>query len=130
MQDIGIYIDTQLSENRGFWELRQVQSAEAAKLITDITSKAQGVFLWVTLVVHLLARQLRDGGSVSELQRTLENLPGHLSSFYDHIWNRTEPKYRVEVSQLLYLKLVSPLCHLPLYAPTLSIPWRLTSPPH
>ena len=119
MRDIGIYIDTQLSENQGFWELRQVQSTEAAKLITDITSKAQGVFLWVTLVVLLLARQLRDGGSVSELQETLENLPDDLSSFYDHIWSRIEPQYRTEASQLLYMKLVSPSCQLPLYAPTL-----------
>jgi len=63
-------------------------------LIKDIGKRAQGVFLWVRLVV----RSLRDGiineDSVSLLQERLRAIPSDLEEFFDQIIGSVEEIYR------------------------------------
>jgi hypothetical protein len=117
--DIRTFVGDQLSENEGFREIQELQQSEATELIAEVTSKAQGVFLWVTLVVRMLSKQLRDGDNLCELRKTLKDLPDDLSRFFQDIWSRIEPNYLKEASQLFQIKEASKACGLILYASTL-----------
>lgn len=54
-------------------------------LVSLIMSKANGVFLWVALVVKSLREGLENGMSCSELTREVDVLPEQLESLYKHI---------------------------------------------
>lgn len=54
-------------------------------LVSLIMSKANGVFLWVALVVKSLREGLEDGLSCSDLTQEVDILPDQLESLYKHI---------------------------------------------
>ncbi|KAK7698772.1 hypothetical protein SLS64_012253 [Diaporthe eres] len=54
-------------------------------LVSLIMSKANGVFLWVALVVKSLREWLEDGLSCSDLTQEVDVLPDQLESLYKHI---------------------------------------------
>lgn len=54
-------------------------------LVSSIMSKADGVFLWVALVVKSLREGLEDGLSCSDLAQEVDILPDQLESLYKHI---------------------------------------------
>jgi hypothetical protein len=55
------------------------------ELISGVVDKAQGVFLWGTLVVGELVKQMGEGGTESELTALLSSLPEDLRGLYDRI---------------------------------------------
>lgn len=54
-------------------------------LVSSIMNKANGVFLWVALVVKSLREGLENGLSCSDLTREVDILPDQLESLYRHI---------------------------------------------
>ena len=52
----------------------------AKNLVDSITARAEGVFLWVRLVVDRLIAD--ENGSVESLEETLAELPGQLEDYY------------------------------------------------
>lgn len=56
-------------------------------LISLIMNKANGVFLWVALVVKSLREGLENGMSCSDLTQDVDILPEQLESLYKHILN-------------------------------------------
>lgn len=54
-------------------------------LVSLIMNKADGVFLWVALVVKSLREGLENGLSCSDLTREVDILPDQLESLYRHI---------------------------------------------
>lgn len=54
-------------------------------LVSLIMEKADGVFLWVALVVKSLREGLENGQSCSDLTREVDILPDQLESLYRHI---------------------------------------------
>jgi len=73
-----------------------------AELLPDIVRRAQGVFLWVRLVLEDLTRAV-DAGQVlaSELQKVLDSLPDELDDYYDTIVNRIPKSSRWDAYVLL-----------------------------
>lgn len=65
----------------------QHASAEESfeNLVSLIMSKANGVFLWVALVVKSLREGLDDGLSCSDMTQEVDILPDQLESLYKHI---------------------------------------------
>jgi hypothetical protein len=51
-----------------------------------ILTTADGVFLWVRLVIDELEQRVRNGSSISKLLGLLKSLPKDLESFYEHIF--------------------------------------------
>lgn len=69
--DIYHFIDAKLKCNQNFIEL-EVPEGGRKSLISKVAARADGVFLWVSLVVNLLDDACDDGDDFSELERKIE----------------------------------------------------------
>lgn len=70
--------------------------------------RAEGVFLWVFLVVRDQIHGLRNGDSPEQLEERLKNLPSEVEGVYAHMLSQIEKYYRREASQLLQIALHNP----------------------
>jgi hypothetical protein len=70
------------------------------QLIVDIGDRAQGVFLWVYLVVRSLRDGLADGDDVSMLQKRLQSLPTDLELYFKHILASVDPIHKEKVGSM------------------------------
>jgi hypothetical protein len=54
------------------------------RLIRAIIGKAEGIFLWVSLVVKQMRDQLENGADIAALMQLVDSLPDELDSLYEH----------------------------------------------
>jgi hypothetical protein len=66
----------------------------------NIIWKAEGVFLWVRLVVKSLIDGLRNGDELSVLQQRVDELPADLEKLYRHILQRIPGRYQIGSARL------------------------------
>ena len=74
-------------------------------LVQEIVQMADGVFLWVFLVVRSLRRGMTNLDTPRELQARLRELPPDLEQFFQHILDASEPIYRHQASKLYLILL-------------------------
>jgi energy-coupling factor transporter ATP-binding protein EcfA2 len=67
-------------------------------LISEIANRAQGVFLWVFLVVQSLREGLDNGDSISILEIRLRRLPTDLELFFKHIIRSVDMVYQKQMA--------------------------------
>jgi hypothetical protein len=67
---------------------------ETEQLVHDILLKANGVFLWVNLVVKSLREQLESGDKLPALHKSLESLPSKLEELYGHLLDSINEVFR------------------------------------
>lgn len=84
--DMELYVTTKFKENRGFAELVKIHPEETQGLLAEIAEKANGVFLWLSLVVKSLLEGLSEGDGLRELREAFEALPDELEALYSFIW--------------------------------------------
>ena len=101
-RDITIYTEDTLSKHPSFSQLVS-QDPGYATLIADITSAAEGVFLWVYLACNSLLNGLSNADRVSDLQGRLMRLPRELDEMYMHILSTIELEYRKNTARSLLL---------------------------
>jgi hypothetical protein len=94
-KDIETYVRRLLEENSKFKRV-QSQDPRCNKIVEDVVKRAQGVFLWVYLVVDSLLKGLIDGDDISDMQRRLDHLPSDLEEYFEHIIRTIEQFYREE----------------------------------
>ena len=102
--DIRVYTFSRLTvaQDRGKSRL----SAEMLEsLVTQITEKAQGVFIWVRLVTDQLTKDLRDGTPFKTLIRRIADMPEELEDLYDKILVRIDQAYAKESSVMFQMVL-------------------------
>ena len=77
----------------------------------QVINKARGVFIWVRLVVDILAKGVRDGTPLAVLQDTVSQLPEELKDLYSHTLRRIDSEYATEAYIMLQIALcsISPL---------------------
>ncbi|GAB1316347.1 hypothetical protein MFIFM68171_06557 [Madurella fahalii] len=102
-RDIRRFVHAEFDHNPAFTVLREVFPAEADKLLKDIVEKAEGVFLWVSLVVRSLLSTLIDTPSIPHLQKVLAETPGDIMGLYDSIWKSIPPDKRTSASNIFQL---------------------------
>ncbi len=69
-------------------KLRHVDREEDQMILAEsIVKNAEGIFVWVTLVVKRIREQIENGACPETLQRELGALPKELDSLFDHILN-------------------------------------------
>ncbi|KAF5020032.1 hypothetical protein F66182_7968 [Fusarium sp. NRRL 66182] len=90
-RDIDAYIKGHFESCLAFREWRALSPNDAEKLQKDLSEKAQGVFLWVYIVVRDLIIHLTRGKSLHELHFTLENLPTDIMKLYTKMDASLEP---------------------------------------
>jgi len=106
-QDISQYVEDKLGNHRHMARLALKNPDQARRLVSEIVTKANGVFLWVKLVVKSLLQGLRDQNRITDLQRRLRHLPADLEALYDHMLQKTDPFYLEQASQIFQIVLVA-----------------------
>ncbi|KAN0112561.1 hypothetical protein V8E51_005512 [Hyaloscypha variabilis] len=100
--DVKKYVEDVLGGEPRFRRL-QNRDARAVNVIQEIVDKAQGVFLWVFLVVRSLIRGLIDDNDVSILQERLDILPTQLEEYFRHMLEKIEDVYQERTAQIFQL---------------------------
>lgn len=77
------------------------------QLAGEVTQKANGVFIWVKLVVNDLVEAVIDGSSVTQLKRVLSSLPDDLMQLYRRIIQKRKQAYLEEAYVMFQLVLHS-----------------------
>ncbi|VUC24773.1 unnamed protein product [Clonostachys rosea] len=81
------------------------QSAEYVQLLSDVSEKSSGVFLWVVLVVMSLIEGLMNGENPVELRQRLDQLPPDLEDLYMQMLEKIPPHYQQQASNIFNMVL-------------------------
>lgn len=101
--DIKRYTEETLNGDNKMRDLLQKEPQRAASLVKSIIDKADGVFLWVNLVVRSLLTGLGNRDAISHLARGLDSFPPDLENFYAYILSSIDPIYKEEMSKIFQL---------------------------
>jgi hypothetical protein len=77
-------------------------------IIEEISKRAQGVFLWVRLVVRSLRDGLRNDDPISLLRKRLEALPTDLEGFFEHIFRSVDEVYQESMACTFLVAMTAP----------------------
>lgn len=89
--DIRNYVNDNLKVSQRYQRLSLQEPVKALSLVEEIVSKADGVFLWVKLVVRSLLSGLGKHDDISDLQHRLRLLPTDLEKLYELMLHRIDP---------------------------------------
>ncbi|KAK5721184.1 hypothetical protein LTR17_014825 [Elasticomyces elasticus] len=112
--DISLYVRDTLAADQRFLRLR-ARDERCTGIVQEITTKAQGVFLWVFLVIRELMKGLTNDDNYSTLQRRLRSLPPDLETFFKHMFDHLDNFYSVETERIFRVMLEAEQC-MPLLA--------------
>ena len=101
--DIEYFTSSKLYNSDLFKRLAEKESTIAHALVFEIVEKADGVFLWVRIVVMSLLRGLRSRDGISDLQRRLLLLPRDLESLYEHMMELIDTVHQEHASQIFQI---------------------------
>ncbi|KAI0415959.1 hypothetical protein F5X98DRAFT_206355 [Xylaria grammica] len=101
--DIKKYVASRFGAEPLFQNLRDQEEQYADALVESVVSVAQGVFLWVALVVSSLISGLSSGDRISDLEERLALLPPDLEGLYEKILLSLDPFYLEHAAQLFSL---------------------------
>lgn len=76
-------------------ELVPTLSESAARFLLDLVCKAEGVFLWLFLVLRRLGPRVRFAKTFDDLSPHLESFPSELEAYLrDHVYSRIKASWR------------------------------------
>ncbi|KAN0102137.1 hypothetical protein V8E51_012647 [Hyaloscypha variabilis] len=101
--DIQLYIKDRLVSHKKMQDLIAKEPFKAQELINEIQESANGVFLWVEIVVTSLISGLGNLDHISDLRRRLRLLPKSLEKLFEHMISKVDEAYIEESSQLFKL---------------------------
>ncbi|KAK3660332.1 hypothetical protein LTR56_000708 [Elasticomyces elasticus] len=100
--DIVLYVREKLESDERFIELQQ-EDPRCESLIEDVTEKANGVFLWVALVVRQLLKSLDNADGVHDLTRRLQELPPGLEEYFQHMFENIDEFYNQQTARMFQI---------------------------
>ena len=115
--DMEIYVEGMLNKDDRFRELAN-RNPQAQHLVESVRERAEGVFLWVFLVIRSLLSGLTEDDDIPMLQRRLEKLPTDLETFLKLILSSVDKVYQDHTARAIQLATIG----IPLYLP---IFWHL-----
>jgi hypothetical protein len=101
-EDISIYTQSRLIEHPR-WTEASFSNVQMESVISSITDRADGVFLWVFLVTRSLRDGLVNGDTIRDLQKRLESLPTDLEAFFKHMLDLVEDHYHQNMARILLI---------------------------
>ena len=81
------------------------EEQRAMKLLNDIVSRADGVFLWVVIAVRDLRDGLRGFADIDALADAIDQLPSELEDLFLHMLKRIKPAFQRDAAQYLQIML-------------------------
>ena len=105
--DMEIFVKENLVQHPSMAGLMKLYPLRAGELISEIKTKAEGVFLWVIIVVKLLVNGWEEGDGIKDLQRKLRCLPLDLRDLYRRMISKMPPDYqsgRTNIPTFSYLE--------------------------
>ena len=105
--DITRFVTEKLAEGPSFRRL-MLQSGKHGELIEEIVIRANGVFLWVFLVVQSLRRGMTNRDTIPELLERIRTLPVELEEFFRLILDSAERVYHKQAARLYQLRVCAP----------------------
>lgn len=105
--DITRFVTERLAEGPSFQRLMH-KSGQHQELIDEIVIRANGVFLWVFLVVQSLRRGMTNRDTIPELLERIRTLPVELEEFFHLILNSAERVYHKQAARLYQLRVCAP----------------------
>jgi hypothetical protein len=103
--DIKLYVKTKLEEDPGFLKLK-AKDHRSQELIQELVDKANGVFLWVFLVVRSLLSGLNTSEDrMCDLQDRLRCVPRSLDDYFRHILDSVHERYQKQTAQAFQIAL-------------------------
>ena len=103
-EDIRLFVEDKFGMDCRYTALEQ-QEHEHADLVTELTETAQGVFLWVSLIVKELLNGLQNEDTMNDLQRRLKTIPPSLDDYFRRMFEGLDPFYQKKASQIFLLLL-------------------------
>jgi hypothetical protein len=101
--DIETYVRERIGGSPTFQELRRPFATDIRKLESQIIDKADGVFLWVVLVVESLINTARENNGLREIWRVFHSLPPGLEELYSSMRKRLDATHRERASTMYQL---------------------------
>ncbi|KAE8449252.1 hypothetical protein EG329_008419 [Mollisiaceae sp. DMI_Dod_QoI] len=108
--DIKHFVIGRFNSDSAFQALSSREPDFAADLILEIVEKAEGLFLWVRLVVKSLLDGIRNCDTISDLQKRLQRLPKELTPLYKHLQSQIDDVYLEWASKAFQLSRASREC--------------------
>lgn len=105
-QDMYKYVEGMLGEDERFRRLK-TREPEALDLVSRIRDRAEGVFLWVYLVVRSLLRGLSEHDDTVELERRLSEIPTDLTEYFRKIFDNIDTFYRPQAMRAFQLSAIA-----------------------
>jgi hypothetical protein len=72
-------------------KLAHIPQDSGQDLPQTVTDKAEGIFLWMTLVIRRLREHFDDGAAFKDLIKDLDSIPQELDGLYTHIMQSLNP---------------------------------------
>jgi hypothetical protein len=105
--DIRRYVSDKLEEHDQYQRLRAHDQGYEA-LIDEVAKRAQGVFLWVHLVVKDLLEGLTYNDSLQTMRERLDQFPEDLEDFFMHMIECIPPVYRRQAARTFLITMEAP----------------------
>lgn len=105
--DITRYVTDKFDGHPQFSALGEIDPAYR-NLVDCVVHRAQGVFLWVYLVVKSLLEGLTYHDSLRTLQARLEAFPPDLEAFFQHLVHSVPEVYRTQLAWCLHIASAPP----------------------
>ena len=90
--DIKRYVEKNFEDSPRYQEAL-TRDSRYHDLVQSIAAQADGVFLWVFLVVRSLLQGLLNGDRVSDLEKRLSRIPKTLEAFFQHMLDSVDEEY-------------------------------------
>ena len=100
--DIETYVKDTLGKNERFSKILK-EDSNAQSLIDAMIDRANGVFLWVHLVVTELQKRLSRGDGLKALEGELNRFPSNLDEYFQHMLDTMDVFYQQKTAQLFRL---------------------------
>lgn len=105
-QDISIYTRSQLEKSPRLLEIQR-ECNDGHDIVSEITGKASGMFLWVYLVIRGLSDSLENGDGIEELRDRVRRLPSDLDKYFRYMFKHYDEFYEKQVAQIFLVCLES-----------------------
>jgi hypothetical protein len=102
-RDIRVYVRDRLESDHRILQLSEAYPAQKEYFVREILSKANGVFLWVSLVITSLLTGLTNRDDISDLQNRLKGIPPDLEEFYGYMLKGISKDYIEKASRIFQI---------------------------